>query len=88
MKNAVTTPDNNGAENAIRPFVVGRKNWLFCDTPKGAHASAIIYSLCETAKANDVEPQDYLYQLFEQLTAIDSGDQETLESLLPWNISL
>ena len=42
---------NNLAENAIRPFVVGRKNWLFCDTPKGAEASAIVYSLVETAKA-------------------------------------
>ena len=45
---------NNIAENAIRPFVVGRKNWLFCDTVKGAEASAIIYSLVETAKANEI----------------------------------
>lgn len=88
LKHADTTPDNNRAENAIRPFVIGRKNWLFCDTPGGAHASAIIYSLCETAKANNVEPQNYLYQLFEKLPTIDSSDPKALETLLPWNISL
>ena len=48
--------DNNAAESAIRPFVVGRKNWLFSDTPKGAMASAQLYSLVETAKANGQEP--------------------------------
>ncbi len=49
------------AENAIRPFCVGRKAWLFSDTPKGAHASAVHYSFIETAKANDIEP--YVYGL-------------------------
>ncbi|RDG28620.1 IS66 family transposase [Oceanispirochaeta sp. M1] len=87
LKYAETTPDNNVAENAIRPFVIGRKNWLFCDTPGGAHASAIIYSLCETAKANNVEPQEYLYQLFEKLPTIDSSDLKALGNLLPWNIN-
>ena len=86
MNFAATTPDNNIAENAIRPFVIGRKNWLFCDSPKGAHASAAIYSLCETAKANNIEPQDYLFQLFEKLPRIDSTDRKSLEQLLPWNI--
>ncbi len=86
MKYAVTTPDNNIAENAIRPFVVGRKNWMFYDSPKGAHASAAIYSLCETAKANNIEPQNYLFQLFEKLPRIDSTDRKALEQLLPWNI--
>ena len=51
---------NNIAENAIRPFVVGRKNWLFCDTPKGAEASAVVYTLVETAKANGLDPFRYL----------------------------
>ena len=51
--------DNNQAENAIRPFVVGRKNWLFSDCVKGVKASANFYSLIETAKANGVEPYDY-----------------------------
>jgi transposase len=52
------TPDTNAIENAIRPFVVGRKNWLFSNTPLGAHASAGIYSLIETAKANGLSPTD------------------------------
>ena len=86
LDHAATTPDNNIAENAIRPFVIGRKNWMFCDSPKGAHASAVIYSLCETAMANSIEPQDYLYQLFEKLPQIDSTDRKALEQLLPWNI--
>ena len=60
-------PDNNLAENAIRPFVVGRKNWLFAGCPRGAGASAAIYSLIETAKANDLEPYRYLRHLFERL---------------------
>ena len=50
---------NNLAENAIRPFVVGRKNWLFCDSVKGAESSAIVYSLVETAQANGIEPYEY-----------------------------
>ena len=54
---------NNQVENAIRPFVVGRKGWLFADTPQGAEASAIIYSLMETAKANSLRPDDDLLHL-------------------------
>ena len=54
---------NNSAENAIRPFVVGRKNWLFCDTPKGADASAMVYTLVETTKANGLDPYDYLLRV-------------------------
>jgi transposase len=61
------TPDNNLAENAIRPFCVGRKNWLFAGTPAGAEASATIYSLVESAKANKLEPYKYLRYLFENL---------------------
>ena len=52
--------DNNRAENAIRPFAVGRKNWLFCDQDHGAEASAVLYSLQESAKANSLEPMHYL----------------------------
>jgi len=59
--------DNNFCENKIRPFCLGRKNWMFSDTPKGAHASAAIYSLIETAKANDIEPFDYLSLIFAEL---------------------
>lgn len=73
--------DNNAAENAIRPFVVGRKNWLFCDSVEGAKASAAIYSLIETAKANGLNPYEYLKMLFERFPFIESDDQ--LKNLLP-----
>ena len=74
--------DNNPAENAIRPFVVGRKNWLFSHTPSGAHASAAIYSLIETAKVNGLSPYDYLQFVFETLPRL--GDDDNLDALLPW----
>ena len=72
------------AENAIRPFAVGRKNWLFADTPRGARASATVFSLIETAKANGLEPYDYLRHVLEQIAAADTV--ETIEALLPWNV--
>jgi transposase len=75
--------DNNRCENAIRPFVVGRKGWLFADTPAGAHASAVIYSLMQTAKANGVEPYLWLCQVLRELPAARSVDE--VEALLPWN---
>lgn len=78
------TPDNNMAENAIRPFVVGRKNWLFAGNPKGAEASALLYSLIETAKANDHEPYSYLRYVFGLLPR--AGSLADYEALLPWNV--
>ena len=66
-KDGIIKPDNNLVENAIRPFVVGRKNWLFSGSPRGAHASAMLYSLIETAKANGLEPYWYLRHLFTKL---------------------
>jgi len=75
---------NAPAENAIRPFVIGRKAWLFADTPKGAHASAIHYSLIETAKANGLEPYKYLVEVFKRLPYAEKV--EDFEALLPWNI--
>jgi transposase len=72
------------AENAIRPFVIGRKAWLFSDTPKGAQASAIHYSLIETAKANGLEPYEYLTQVLKALPYANTV--EKIEALLPWNI--
>ena len=75
---------NIKAENAIRPFVIGRKNWLFADTPKGAHASSIFYSLIETAKANEIEPYVYLRHIFKALPYADTV--EKVEALLPWNM--
>ena len=77
--------DNNRAENAIRPFVIGRKNWLFSDTPKGATASAQIYSLIETAKANGQEPYAWLRHVLERLPTAQRV--EDYEALLPWNCS-
>ena len=76
--------DNNRCENAIRPFVVGRKGWLFSDTVKGAVASANLYSLVETAKANGVEPHAYLSLLFAKLPY--ASVVEDFEALLPWNL--
>jgi transposase len=78
------SPDNNIAENAIRPFVVGRKNWLFAGTPKGAQASADLYSLIETAKACGLEPYRYLRYLFEKLPFTDSD--EGYQALLPMRL--
>jgi transposase len=73
------TPDNNLAENAIRPFCVGRKNWLFAGTPAGAEASATLYSLVESAKANKLDPYKYLRFLFENLPfAVTTEDYEKL----------
>jgi transposase len=74
------------AENAIRPFAVGRKAWLFADTPQGAHASATCYSLIETAKANDLEPSAYIRHVLERIA--DADTLEKLERLLPWNVEL
>lgn len=80
---------NNLAENAIRPFVVGRKNWLFCDTPKGAEASAIVYSLVETAKANNVEPFAYLSFVLDEIRWLGKAPPAAeLDALLPWNPAL
>lgn len=79
---------NNRAERAIKPFVIGRKNFLFSNTPKGASSSAIIYSIVETAKANNLSPFHYLTYLFEELPNIDPNDPEELDELLPWSDSL
>lgn len=74
------------AENAIRPFAVGRKAWLFADSAQGAKASATCYSLLETAKANDLEPSAYINHVLAQIGEADT--LEKLEALLPWNVPL
>lgn len=79
---------NNRAERSIKPFVIGRKNWLFSNTPRGADASAIIYSIVETAKENGLNPFAYLQFLFEKLPNINLKDTDQLRSLLPWSGSL
>jgi transposase len=79
--------DNNATERDIRPFVMGRKAWLFSDTPQGARASAMLYSIVCSAKANGLEPYSYLRELFEKLPAIASGDTDAIEALLPWQVA-
>ena len=76
--------DNNRCENAIRPFVLGRKAWLFSDTVAGAKASAVIYSLIETAKANGLEPYHWLRQVLRELSRAKTV--EAIEALLPRNV--
>ena len=77
--------DNNLAERAIKPFVLGRKNFLFAKSPKGATASGIAYSIIETAKANGLKPFYYLNYIFEKLPNIDLEDFDALDALLPWS---
>ncbi len=74
------------AENAIRPFAVGRRAWLFADTSRGARASATCYSLVESAKANGLEPYAYLQHVLAHIAAADTV--EKLEALLPWNMEI
>lgn len=76
--------DNNGAENQIRPFAIGRKNWLFSGSPRGAHASALFYSLIATAIANNWNPFDYLRYLFENIRSCKTTNDYI--NLLPFNI--
>ncbi len=84
LESPYLTPDNNASENAIRPFVLGRKNWLFSGNPKGADSSCGMYSLIETAKQNDLNPFDYLYFVFTMAPLVKN--EQDWEALLPWNI--
>ena len=86
LTDPIVPVDNNRCENALRPFCVGRRNWLFADTQAGATASARLYSLVETAKANQREPHAYLTHLFTHLPAASTVDH--FEALLPWNVNL
>ena len=86
LKHGEVEISNNPAENAIRPFVVGRKNWLFSDTPKGADSSAIVYTLVETAKANGVDPYAYLLRVLSLLPYLGKNPSNAeLDELLPWH---
>jgi len=71
-------------ENVIRPFVIGRKGWLFADTPRGAKASAVYYTLIETAKANDIDPYKYILHLCKHIASVTTVEE--VEALLPWNV--
>mgnify|MGYP001125525610 CR=1 FL=1 len=76
--------DNNRSERAIKPFVIGRKNWMFCASSRGATASATIYSIVETAKENDLNVTSYLNWLLDKLANVDLKDPEALDQLMPW----
>ncbi|SFM20511.1 transposase domain-containing protein, partial [Salibacterium qingdaonense] len=76
----------NRSERSMKPFVIGRKNWLFSQTPRGAQASAIIYSIIETAKENHLHPFPYLTYLFETLP--QQQEDASLDEWLPWSTQL
>ena len=81
--------DNNASERAIRGFCIGKKNWQMIDTINGAHSSAIIYSIAETAKANNLKPYDYFVYLMEEIPKhMEQKDRTFLEDLLPWSKKL
>lgn len=92
VKNYLLDPrldiDNNSAERSIKPFVIGRKNWLFSNTAKGAKASSLIYSIVETAKVNNLRVHAYLQFLFSELKDMDEITSQALDALLPWAADL
>lgn len=77
--------DNNIAERAIKPFVIGRKNWLFSNSVRGAEASAAVYSVVETAKANGLNPRKYVEWLLEQMPNAGELTDAVVDSFLPWS---
>jgi transposase len=88
VKNYLLDPrldiDNNSAERSIKPFVIGRKNWLFSNTAKGAKASALIYSIVETAKENNLRVHEYLQYVLSELKDMDEYSDDDLDRLMPW----
>lgn len=86
--------DNSASERAIRPFTVGRKNWMMLNTPRGAQSSAILYSIAETAKANNLKPYEYFRFLLDEIAEHlygrehDPNDRAFLNDLLPWSDEL
>ena len=88
MKDGRLEIDNNRSERSIKPFVIGRKNWLFANSAKGAGASATIYSIVETAKENGLNPFKYLKFLFEKMPNMDLADRDAFEQILPWSKTL
>ena len=81
---AILSPDNNAAERSIRPFVLGRKNFLFAGSPRGAHASCALYSIIETAKLNGLNPYAYLHYVFTRMPHLAA--QDAWDELLPQNM--
>lgn len=88
LEDGILDIDNNASERAIKPFVIGRKNWLFSTSSKGAKASAMIYSIIETAKANNLIVEKYLTYLFDMLSKSDVQTKEQFYELMPWAADL
>lgn len=87
LKDGRCSISNNIAENSIRPFTVGRKNWIINGSPRGAEASAAMYSMIETCLANGIDTRDYFMYIFQHMSQEDNlQDEETLKKYLPWNI--
>lgn len=81
--------DNNASERSIRGFCIGKKNWQMIDTINGAKTSAIIYSIVETAKANNLKPYDYIQYLLEEIPKhLDNTNHTFIKNLLPWSENL
>ncbi len=80
--------DNSIAERSIKPFVLGRKNWLFAGSEDGARSSCLLFSLIECAKIHNINPEDYLRCIFEQAANTDSWSENDWKKLLPWNIKI
>ena len=89
LENGDVPIDNNASERAIRGFCIGKKNWQMIDTIHGAKASAIIYSIVETAKANNLKPYDYVQYILEEIPKhMDDTDRSFIKNLLPWSENL
>ena len=89
LENGLIPIDNSASERSIRPVTVGRKNWVMIDTVNGATASATIYSIVETAKANDLKPFEYMKHLLTEIPKhMDDTDFSFLEDILPWSENL
>ncbi|PIE64545.1 MAG: hypothetical protein CSA26_08065 [Desulfobacterales bacterium] len=82
VENDLLLPDNNMTEKSICPFVSGRKSWFFIGTVEGVQASALLYSLIEPARANNIEPYSYVRHIFERMPLVTT--LEGYETLLPW----
>ena len=89
LENGDVPIDNNASERAIRGFCIGKKNWQMIDTINGAKTSAIIYSIVETAKANNLKPYDYIQYILEEIPKhMDDTDSSFIKNLLPWSENL
>ena len=89
LENGDVPIDNNASERAIRGFCIGKKNWQMIDTINGAKTSAIIYSIVETAKSNNLKPYDYIQYILEEIPKhMDDTERSFIQNLLPWSENL